>query len=162
MGNFYSLHFEKDEYLPKIRRGMEIELKNNVAYLDGICAYRLLVEPQVYEDREMSVEKLFFLYSNKAPWIAKEIDEKFYLYKGSIDKYSLNLTYDIDESNCYMSIEVPRDADVVVDDGRIITRVFKNDTQYCVVEVNEYANVSIIKESLITILEWDGQTIICK
>jgi len=64
MCNFYSLYFEKNKYIPVIKNGVKIEVKNNVAYLDGVFSYRLFTKPQEYDVTETSLDKLFFLYPN--------------------------------------------------------------------------------------------------
>jgi len=162
MGKFYSLYFNKSKFVPSLKEGIQIELKNNIAYLDGVCSYRVFVQPQVYEDKNMDLEKLFFLYPNTAPWIAKEEDGNFYLYKGSIDEYSLNLKADEDEEISYMSIELEKSGNVSLDEGRVITRLFKNDKQYCIIEIKKDANIIIYQGDLVTILDWNGEKLICK
>lgn len=161
MCNFYSLYFEENQYIPLIRKGVRIELKNNIAYLDGICSYRVTVQPQICESTS-NLDKLFFLYANNTPWIAKENDGNFYLYKGSIDEVSLNLKFDINEDYCYIAIELCKTGNVNIDEGRIFTRLFKNDKQICILKVKKYANIVINQENLVTILEWNGEEFICK
>ena len=161
MCNFYSCYFEENRYLPLIRKGMRIELKDNIAYLDGICSYRVIAKPLIY-DGTMSLEQLFCQYSDKVPWIAKEEDGEFYLYKGSIDKTLLTLGFNTDENQCYISIEVSKNCNINIDEGRVITRLFKNDKQICVLEVKNDANIIINQKNLITVIEWNGEDFICR
>ena len=161
MCNFYSCYFEENGYLPLIRKGMKIELKNNVAYLNGICSYRVFVQPQIY-DRTTSLNKLFCLYPNNVPWIAKEDDGEFYLYKGSIDKTLLNLGFDIDKDYCYLSVEFSKYGKINIDEGRVITRLFKNDKQVCVLEVKKDSSIVINQQHLVTVIEWNGEEFVCR
>lgn len=161
MCNFYSLRFNDNEYIPLIRTGIKIEVKNNIAYLDGVCSYRVTVQPQICE-KTANLSKLFFLYPNNTPWIAKESDGNFYLYKGSINEESLHLEFNIDEGCCYMSVELSKTGSVSIDEGRIITRLFKDDKQTCILKIRKGANVIINQENLVTVLEWNGDKFICK
>lgn len=161
MCNFYSLCFRKNQYLPLIKKGVRLEVKDNIAYLDGVFMHKLLVEPKVCESNDVKLEELFSDYPEKKPWIAKEIDGNFYIYKGSIDPYLLSLGFQIEEGTCYMAIEGSKVTNVSIDNGRVITRLFKEDKQICIIEIRKDANI-IIDDNVVTILEWDGVKFICR
>ena len=162
MSNFYSLRFNEKEFIPLIREGVRIDVNDNIAYLNGVFSYRIVTSPQIRESNDIDTDKLFAIYPDKMPWIAQENDGNWYLYKGSINPDSLNLQFNIDENICYIKIELSLSGSVSIDSGRVISRVFEDKKQICILEVNKYANIIIEQKSLITILDWDGNKFVCR
>jgi hypothetical protein len=160
--NFYSLHFKQNEYIPYIRKGIKIKVEDNIAYLDGVCSYKILVETPYREYKNVDLDKLFIIYPDKTPWIAKEGENEFYLYKGSIDSDSLNLSFNIEPETIYLSVELSNLGDVSINRGRVISRVFNEDKQTCIVELKKDTNIIIEQGEKLAILEWNGEKFICR
>lgn len=162
MCDFYSLRFNKGRYIPLIKRGVRVEIKNEIAYLNGIFSYKLLTNPLVCGSNTTNIDELFANYPNKLPWIVQENDGNYYLYKGAIDPYYLTLKFDDSTEKCYMQIEFSASGSISIDAGRVMSRLFSDEKQTCMLEIKKYANIIIEQENLVTILEWDGETFICK
>ena len=66
------------------------------------------------------------------------------------------------KNTVYLSIELSSTGAVSVDDGRIITRLFREEKQICIIEIKQDANIIIDQGSVFTILEWNGEKFICR
>jgi hypothetical protein len=160
--NFYSLYFNKTNIFPKIKEGVRIKLKNNILYLNGICAQEIYTKPQERTLEDTDIEKLFFLYPNNSLWIAKEPDGNFYLYKGNIEKNSLFLDNNISDESVYVAVELQKEERATVDIGYVITRVFEEDKQTCIIKLEKNANLLLECEKKIIVIEWTGEKFLYK
>ena len=160
--NFYTLDFGENRLVPKIKEGAKVLLKNNILYLNGVIAQEIYQKPQVRTLEDSDLEKLFFLYPENAMWVAKEVDNNYYLYKGMINEENLYLSPAKNFSKIYAILKLSGSDKVSIDDGRVVSRIFDDDNQTCIVEMEVDSNIIVEREKAMVILTWNGKQFICK
>ena len=62
----------------------------------------------------------------------------------------------------YIAIEIQKNENVTVEEGRVITRIFEDNTQTCIIKLEKNSNVIIECEKKIIVVEWNGEKFLYK
>lgn len=155
--NFFTLKFDQLKLLPVFTVGVKVELSKNIMYLNGVCSYRVLRRPEERMNETVEIDTLFSSYGDDFPWIAKENDGNFYIYRAGIDETSLVIISENTENKVYVSFEINRTERVGIKEGRVLNRIFTQSVQNCFVELSMGGTLIIEKENETVIVEWDGE-----
>lgn len=158
--NCFNMIFVDDNFIPFIRNGIPVTIKNNFVTLNGIGKYEVFRKPESIKDDDI-VDEVFKDYSNSAPWLGKENDGMMYLYRIDIDENSLNI---IDNTNKYkyLYVEALESEHISVLNGKIFFRCFIDGKQKSMIRCEEATVVRINKEETLVMIELVDGDFICR